>query len=162
MSKHLGNILEPIPLMERHGADALRWFMLCSGSPWSSRRVGHKVLEEIASKVLRTYWSVASFQSLYARANDWEPGHRPGSRTQLDRWALSEVHRLAAEVDAALEDFDTQRAGRALCRRSSTTCRTGTCGARGGASGTATRRRCRRCTSACTCSPGCWPRSCRS
>ena len=74
MSKHLGNILEPIPLMERHGADAVRWFMLASGSPWSSRRVGHKVLEEIASKVIRTYWSIASFQSLYARANDWSPG----------------------------------------------------------------------------------------
>jgi isoleucyl-tRNA synthetase len=114
MSKHLGNILEPIPLMDQHGADALRWFMLCSGSPWSARRVGHKVLEEIASKVIRTYWSVASFQSLYARANDWVPGTPGGERTVLDRWALSEVHRLAAEVDAALEDFDTARAGKAL------------------------------------------------
>jgi isoleucyl-tRNA synthetase len=113
MSKHLGNILEPIPLMERHGADAVRWFMLCTGSPWSSRRVGHKMLDEIASKVLRTYWSVASFQSLYARANRWETG-QSGEPTVLDRWALSEVHRLAAEVDAALEDFDTARAGRAL------------------------------------------------
>jgi isoleucyl-tRNA synthetase len=129
MSKHLGNILEPIPLMDRHGADALRWFMLCNGSPWASRRVGHKVLDEIASKVLRTYWSIASFQSLYARANDWSPSQplsdgrdgvsrrsesKHGERTVLDRWALSEVHRLAADVDAALEDFDTQRAGRAL------------------------------------------------
>jgi len=114
MSKHLGNILEPIALMDAHGADALRWFMLCAGSPWSARRVGHKVLEEIASKVLRTYWSVASFQSLYARANDWAPGGDPGTLTQLDRWALSEVHRLAIEVDAALEDFDTARAGKAL------------------------------------------------
>src|ERR1700710_3205132 len=73
MSKHLGNILEPMPLMDRHGADAVRWFMLAGGSPWSARRVGHKGLEEIASKVLRTYWSVASFQSLYARANNWTP-----------------------------------------------------------------------------------------
>ena len=113
MSKHLGNILEPIPLMDRHGADALRWFMLCSGSPWAQRRIGHKVLDEIASKVLRTYWSVASFQALYARANDWSPG-TAGTPTQLDRWALSEVHRVALEVDTALEDFDTQRAGRAL------------------------------------------------
>jgi isoleucyl-tRNA synthetase len=113
MSKHLGNILEPIPLMDRHGADALRWFMLCSGSPWSSRRVGHKVLEEIASKVIRTYWSIASFQSLYARANGWTPGTE-GERTVLDRWALSEVHRVAAEVDDALENFDTARAGKAL------------------------------------------------
>jgi isoleucyl-tRNA synthetase len=113
MSKHLGNILEPIPLMDQHGADALRWFMACSGSPWSSRRVGHKALEEIASKVIRTYWSVASFQSLYARANDWQPG-ADGPRTQLDRWVRSEVHRVAAEVGDALENFDTARAGRSL------------------------------------------------
>jgi isoleucyl-tRNA synthetase len=113
MSKHLGNILEPISLMDRHGADALRWFMLCSGSPWSSRRVGHKVLDEIASKVIRTYWSVASFQSLYARANGWVAG-QGGERTLLDRWALSEVHRVAAEVDDALDNFDTARAGKAL------------------------------------------------
>jgi isoleucyl-tRNA synthetase len=113
MSKHLGNILEPISLMDRHGADALRWFMLCSGSPWAQRRIGHKVLDEIASKVLRTYWSVASFQSLYARANNWDVS-QGGEATQLDRWALSEVHRLTSEVEAALEDFDTQRAGRAL------------------------------------------------
>jgi isoleucyl-tRNA synthetase len=104
--------------------------MLAGGSPWSARRVGHKALEEIASKVIRTYWSVASFQSLYARANDWTPAEgwprsggsdgvsrRSGANarpTQLDRWALSEVHRLAAEVDSALEDFDTARAGKAL------------------------------------------------
>jgi isoleucyl-tRNA synthetase len=114
MSKHLGNILEPIPLMDQHGADAVRWFMVASGSPWSARRIGHKVLDEIASKVLRTYWSVASFQTLYARANDWTPASGGGERTLLDRWALSEAHRLAVEVDAALEDYDTQRAGRAI------------------------------------------------
>jgi isoleucyl-tRNA synthetase len=113
MSKHLGNVLEPISLMDRHGADAVRWFMLCAGSPWSARRVGHKALEEIASKVLRTYWSVASFQSLYARANNWTPA-LTGEPTQLDRWALSEAHRVTNEVDAALEDFDTTRAGKAL------------------------------------------------
>jgi isoleucyl-tRNA synthetase len=113
MSKHLGNILEPISLMDQHGADALRWFMLCSGSPWSSRRVGHKVLDEIASKVIRTYWSIASFQSLYARANDWQPG-ADGPRTRLDRWAVSEANRVAGEVETALENFDTARAGKAL------------------------------------------------
>ena len=115
MSKHLGNILEPIPLMDRHGADAVRWFMLASGSPWSARRVGHKNLEEIASKVLRTYWSIASFQSLYARANNWAPGDAVDvAATQLDRWALNETDRVTAEVDAALEAYDPARAGRAL------------------------------------------------
>src|SRR5207342_1312161 len=110
MSKHLGNILEPIPLMDRHGADALRWFMLCSGSPWSSRRVGHKVLDEIASKVIRTYWSIASFQGLYAGANEWSPGESNSgivppnlSRTALDNWAIARTHQTALEVDEALE-----------------------------------------------------------
>ncbi len=114
MSKHLGNILEPIPLMDQHGADAVRWFMVASGSPWSSRRIGHKVLDEIASKVIRTYWAVASFQSLYARANNWTPGSGDAEPTPLDRWALSQAHQVVSEVDDALESFNTTRAGKAL------------------------------------------------
>jgi isoleucyl-tRNA synthetase len=117
MSKHLGNTLEPVPLMDRHGADALRWFMLCSGSPWSARRVGHAALEEIVRKVLLTYWNTASFLTLYAGASGWEPGTPVASVAQrplLDRWALSELHRTVAEVDAAMEGFDTARAGKRL------------------------------------------------
>ena len=71
MSKHLGNVLEPIPLMEAHGADALRWFFAASGSPWGARRVGHDVLDEIVRKVLLTYWNTASFLVLYANAGGW-------------------------------------------------------------------------------------------
>ena len=118
MSKHLGNILEPMPLMDQHGADALRWFMAASGSPWQPRRVGHHVLQEIVRKLLLTYWNTVSFQSLYARAAGWAPGVAPvpelADRPALDRWALSEAHRLAQQVDAALEVFDTQRAGALL------------------------------------------------
>ena len=118
MSKHLGNILLPMPLMDEHGADALRWFMACSGSPWSARRIGHTALSEIVRKVLLTYWNTVAFQSLYARAADFVPGETQAppveDRPVLDRWALSEAHRLAIAVEAALEDFDTQRAGRLL------------------------------------------------
>ena len=73
MSKHLGNVLEPIPLMDQHGADALRWYMACGGSPWAARRVGHGALEEIVRKVLLTYWNTASFFTLYANAESWSP-----------------------------------------------------------------------------------------
>jgi isoleucyl-tRNA synthetase len=115
MSKHLGNVLDPFELMERHGADAVRWFMLCGGSPWSSRRVSHEAFEEAVRKVLLTYWNTAAFLTLYAEANDWTPNATdPGERTLLDRWALSQVHATALEVTAALEDFDSLRAGRAL------------------------------------------------
>jgi isoleucyl-tRNA synthetase len=117
MSKHLGNILEPMPLMDEHGADAVRWFMLASGSPWLPRRVGHAALQEVKRKVLLTYWSTASFLSLYGRTSAWSPGDGAppvAERPVLDRWALSELNRLVGDVDAALERFDTQRAGARL------------------------------------------------
>ena len=125
MSKHLGNVLEPIPLMDRHGADALRWFMAASGLPWAARRVGHAALEEIVRKVLLTYWNTASFLVLYSNAaasngtGAWTPERMgeapaPADRPLLDRWALAELHRTVREVDAALEAFDTARAGRRL------------------------------------------------
>jgi isoleucyl-tRNA synthetase len=114
MSKHLGNILLPIPLMDEHGADALRWFMACSGSPWSARRIGHAALSEIVRKVLLTYWNTVAFQALYANANGWTPGDEApdvADRPGLDRWILGEAHRLTQQVTQALEHFDTQRAG---------------------------------------------------
>jgi isoleucyl-tRNA synthetase len=115
MSKHLGNVLDPFDLMERHGADAVRWFMLCGGSPWSSRRVSHESLDEAVRKVLLTSWNTAAFLTLYADANGWQPHSvDAGEPTLLDRWALSQVHATALEVTAALEEFDSLRAGRAL------------------------------------------------
>ena len=116
MSKHLGNILEPIPLMDRHGADAVRWFMLCSGSPWSPRRIGDTPLEEIVRKVLLTYWNTVSFFTVYSSIADWTPESAApvDGRPVLDRWALASVHRLAQTVDEAMEAFDPAGAGRAI------------------------------------------------
>ena len=142
MSKHLGNILLPIPLMDAHGADALRWFMAADGSPWSARRVGDEALQETVRKVLLTYWNTVSFHALYARANDWTPaptesaavakdaesgcGDGPSrgcggvvppalkQRHILDRWLVSATNVLVREVTDALENFDTQRTGQLL------------------------------------------------
>ncbi|MFD7657734.1 isoleucine--tRNA ligase [Actinosynnema sp. NPDC059797] len=117
MSKHLGNVIEPVPLMDRHGADALRWFMLCSGSPWSPRRVGDAPLEEIVRKVLLTYWNTAAFFTLYAGTAGWTPGTPVAAdRPVLDRWVLAELDHLVGGVDDALESFDTAGAGRLLAQ----------------------------------------------
>ncbi len=115
MSKHLGNVLEPIALMDEHGADAVRWFMLAGGSPWQARRVGHTTIAEVVRKTLLTYWNTVAFQSLYARAGNWDPATASLTNlTDLDRWAVSQATRLARDVDNALEQFDTQRAGRLI------------------------------------------------
>ncbi|MEW2384820.1 isoleucine--tRNA ligase [Micromonospora sp. NPDC047707] len=117
MSKHLGNILEPIPLLDRHGADAVRWFMASVGSPWSARRVGHTALQEVVRKILLTYWNTVAFQALYGRTAGWSPSAAdpaPADRPVLDRWLLSELNILVRQVDAAMAGFDTQQAGRLL------------------------------------------------
>ncbi|MGH3367077.1 MAG: isoleucine--tRNA ligase [Nocardioidaceae bacterium] len=117
MSKHLGNILEPMPLMEEHGADAVRWFMAAGGSPWSARRVGHASIQETVRKVLLTYWNTVAFQVLYARTNGWVPdgsAPAPADRPVLDRWLHSETQRLVRDVTSALENFETQRAGQLI------------------------------------------------
>ncbi|MBV9208401.1 MAG: isoleucine--tRNA ligase [Actinobacteria bacterium] len=116
MSKRLGNVLEPVPLIEAHGADALRWFFAASGSPWGDRRVGHDALNEIVRKVLLTYWNTVSFLVLYANAGGWTPSDGPpaGDRPLLDRWMLSELHAAVRDVTGALEAFDAAAAGRRL------------------------------------------------
>ncbi|MEU6170689.1 isoleucine--tRNA ligase [Streptantibioticus parmotrematis] len=117
MSKHLGNILEPIPLMDQHGADAVRWFMAAGGSPWAARRVGHGTIQEVVRKTLLTYWNTVAFQALYARTSGWAPGEAdpaPADRPLLDRWLLGELNALVRDVTDALESYDTQRAGKLL------------------------------------------------
>ena len=117
MSKHLGNVLDPIPLMDDHGADAVRWFMAASGSPWLPRRVGHAAIGDVVRKVLLTYWNTASFLSLYGGLAEWCPGDDVPSvadRPVLDRWAISELNRLVADVDRAMDVFDTARTGTLL------------------------------------------------
>jgi isoleucyl-tRNA synthetase len=126
MSKHLGNVMEPIPVMNAHGADAVRWFFAAYGSPWAARRIGPAVLDEIVRKVLLTYWNTVAFLSLYANAaaapdggGAWTPESAqsappPRERPLLDRWLLSEAHACVRDVTGALEAFDTTVAGRRL------------------------------------------------
>jgi isoleucyl-tRNA synthetase len=124
MSKHVGNVIEPMGLMNAHGADAVRWFFAASGSPWGARRIGSSVLDEIVRKVLLTYWNTVSFLALYANASSaggaaWVPEDAAAApahadRPLIDRWLLSELHACVRDVTTALETFDTATAGRRL------------------------------------------------
>ena len=111
MSKHLGNVLEPIPLMDQHGADAVRWYMLAAGSPWSARRVGHDAITDVVRKTLLTYWNTISFFTLYANASNFVVSELSSDLTLMDRWIISELNKLTRDVDFALENFDSQTAG---------------------------------------------------
>jgi isoleucyl-tRNA synthetase len=111
MSKHLGNVLEPMSLMDQHGADAVRWYMLAAGSPWSARRVGHDAITEVVRKTLLTYWNTVSFFTLYAKASDFKLTSISKDASTMDRWILSELNDLIAKVDDAYANYDSQIAG---------------------------------------------------
>lgn len=115
MSKHLGNVLQPIPLMDQHGADAVRWYMLAAGSPWSARRVGHDALSDVVRKTLLTYWNTVSFFTLYANAAQFSlTANTTSYQNTMDKWIISQLNSLILEVDRAYANFDSQEAGRLL------------------------------------------------
>jgi isoleucyl-tRNA synthetase len=102
--------------MDQHGADAVRWYMLAAGSPWSARRVGHDAISDVVRKTLLTYWNTLSFHALYANASQFDLASAPAisERSLMDHWILSELNILIGDVDKAYNEFDSQHAGRVL------------------------------------------------
>jgi isoleucyl-tRNA synthetase len=119
MSTRLRNVVDPWDLIDRYGADALRWFMVTSGSPWSARRVSFEAVGDVVRRFLLTLWNVHAFYVAYANADDVDPSAHDVAlidRPVLDRWIRS---RLATTVRAArqgLEGYDATGAGRAIER----------------------------------------------
>ena len=117
MSKSLGNALDPWEVLDRQGADALRWFMITSGSPWEPRRIGHEVLDEIVRQFLLTLWNVYSFFVTYANAESFDPSEAApavADRPALDRWALSRLADTVRVARDGLEMYDATGAGRRI------------------------------------------------
>jgi isoleucyl-tRNA synthetase len=117
MSKRLGNVIDPMEVMDRYGADALRWFFVAAGSPWSARRVSMEAVEDGVRRLLLTLWNTYSFLVLYANANDLDPSELDvpvTRRPALDRWILSRLHGTVAAAREALDGYDATAAGGAV------------------------------------------------
>ncbi|MGH2703990.1 MAG: isoleucine--tRNA ligase [Actinomycetota bacterium] len=117
MSKSLGNVLDPWTVLESQGADALRWYLFTSGSPWANRRLGPSVVEEFLRRYLITLWNTYSFFVTYANLDGFEPGDEAipvEDRPELDRWILARLDETITGVTAALEAYDALAGGRGL------------------------------------------------
>jgi isoleucyl-tRNA synthetase len=122
MSKSKGNVVDPWYVLDAFGADAVRWYFLSAGSPWTNRRVYEDGIREAARKTLVTLWNVFSFFATYADIAGWVPASSPGDSTTnkhvpdhvLDRWAHSRLDRTITDVTTALDGFDALTAATAL------------------------------------------------
>ncbi|HEV3474635.1 MAG TPA: isoleucine--tRNA ligase [Actinomycetota bacterium] len=115
MSKRLGNVVDPWEVLDRYGADALRWFFIVAGSPWSDRRVSNEGIEDGVRRLLLTVWNVYAFYVTYANADDVDPA--TGDATDpplLDRWILSRLAGTVAAARAGLDAYDATGAGRQI------------------------------------------------
>ncbi len=104
-------------MLHERGAEALRWYMFSSGSPWTPKRVFVDGIDEATRQFLLRLWNVYSFFVTYANLDTWEPdAPTPGPQSQhvLDRWIRSRLYRAVSTVTDALEAFDSLRGAQAL------------------------------------------------
>jgi isoleucyl-tRNA synthetase len=118
MSKSLGNVVDPWDVIDRYGADAVRWFLVAAGSPWAPRRVHMEAIEDVVRQLLLTLWNTYAFFVTYANLDqpDLKAAPPPAARSLLDRWALSQLHDSVAVVRDAMESYDATGAGRRIGR----------------------------------------------
>jgi isoleucyl-tRNA synthetase len=117
MSKRLGNVVEPMGVIQETGADALRWYF-CVNNPEQTSRFSARLVREAAQRFLLPLWNALSFFTIYANLDGWRPGPALAasfaSRPPLDRWILLRLDRLTAEVTGRLDAYDLTPAARAI------------------------------------------------
>ncbi|MEA2452540.1 MAG: isoleucyl-tRNA synthetase [Actinomycetota bacterium] len=119
MSKSVGNVIDPWSILDVQGADALRWYMLTGGTPWSSRRLSAEIVQESLRKYLLTLWNTYSFWVTYAALEGFDPATDDvplADRSDMDRWILAELDTCIRETTTGLDEFDPTRGGRRLDR----------------------------------------------
>ena len=117
MSKRVGNVVEPLAVLDQHGADALRWYLFTASHPGEARRFSAKLVSETLRRVMLTLWNVYSFFIGYAEIDKFDPSQKPAGwkpENELDRWVLSELNTLISQVDGYMEGYDPTNAGRRI------------------------------------------------
>lgn len=117
MSKRLGNGVDPFEVMDRFGADAVRWYMVSNSQPWDNLRFDVDGVDEVRRKFFGTLYNTYSFFALYANVDGFtgaEPQVPMDERAEIDRWIISLLNTLVSEVSASLEGYDPTPAARAI------------------------------------------------
>jgi len=114
MSKARGNVVEPWAVIDKYGADALRWYCLTASPPGNVRRFSEDIVAEVVRRFLLTLWNVYSFFVTYANIDRFTPGPEVIYQSELDRWIISELNQLIADADTALDAYNPTEAGRKI------------------------------------------------
>ena len=117
MSKHKGNVVDPWSVLDKQGADAVRWYFYTNSSPWIPSRFYDEAVSEVQRKFLGTLFNTYSFYVLYAEIDKFDPSKHSLDEcalTMMDKWILSSLNSLVAYVDDALENYKITESARAI------------------------------------------------
>lgn len=117
MSKRLGNAVDPFQVIEQHGSDPLRWYMITNSQPWDNLKFDLAGVDEVKRKFFGTLYNTYSFFALYANIDGYtgrEAQVALKERPEIDRWIISLLNTLVKEVTDGYESYEPTRAGRAI------------------------------------------------
>ena len=117
MSKHLGNAVNPFEMIDKYGADAVRFYMMTNSEPWDNLKFDPTGVDEVRRKFFGTLYNTYSFFSLYANVDGFsysEADVPVAERPEIDRWILSVLNTLVKGVEREMNGYDPTRAGRLI------------------------------------------------
>ena len=115
MSKARGNVVKPGTVLEKWGADALRWYFFTSSPPGNVRLFSMEQVEQ-SGRFMVTLWNTYSFFVTYANIDNFDPSRSAGAAptAEIDRWVLSELNMLIGDVVVGLEGYEPHLAARRI------------------------------------------------
>jgi isoleucyl-tRNA synthetase len=117
MSKRLGNAVDPFSTISKFGPDATRWYMITNAEPWDNLKFDIEGIGEVQRKFFGTLYNTYGFFALYANIDGFDFSEKEvplNDRPEIDRWVISKLNSLIAEVDAHYDDYEPKKAGRAV------------------------------------------------
>ena len=117
MSKSKGNTVDPIRILDEYGADVTRWYMVNNAPPWENLKFNEQSLLEVKRKFFDTLFNTYNFFALYANLDGYSPQTPRVSTAQyrlIDRWIISKLNLLIAEVARSFDKYEPTPATRAI------------------------------------------------
>ena len=117
MSKHKGNVVDPWSVLDKQGADAVRWYFYTGSAPWIPSRFGEEAVSEVQRKYIGTLWNTYAFFALYAQIDQYDPSRyqlKDCKLSLMDRWILSRLNTLVKDVDTMLAQYNITDSAREI------------------------------------------------
>lgn len=117
MSKSKGNAVDPMEALQKHGADAIRWYFYENSAPWLPNRFHDDAVQEGQRKFMGTLWNTYAFFVLYANIDNFDATKYTLDYDKLpvmDKWCLSRLNTMVKDVDYDLSNYRVTEAAKAL------------------------------------------------